>query len=355
MIEGDIDLTEGLDFYREKKTLEDKVYLPALRAFNKMPWKKKSKKPPKNWLNRTLSDIQRLEDINRDNGLYDTTYSNYSTTNSSNWTLYVDDQPISVGTYNYDDAIWMSNDSGLVSYCINQTTSNTNNWYSYYDIDNNSTSISIATGNHTLYWSNINGTLEIDAKPVKKPLFKYRELGDSLKNLLEKSVLDTCADCKRHYFPTSRYSSICPECRKKEESESSENLRKMKKIFSNNDSKDVIERLIDKYDLAYWYGGNSWNWGKAFEEDYDDGFDTQSDLFIDCYIRGTKLDRIGVDRRDNPGEYNETRKVPWLRKLSLRNYDNYMKNLWDEYDEENMEYLTKMSWIGVKKTEHVYE
>ena len=38
MVQGDIDLTENLDFYREKKTLEDKVFLDKGWERKAIPW-----------------------------------------------------------------------------------------------------------------------------------------------------------------------------------------------------------------------------------------------------------------------------------------------------------------------------
>lgn len=331
MIEGDIDLTENLDFYREKKTLEDKVYLQGSRGYRKprIPWKKR---PPK----LSLKSLAKHEDNQSSYQPTTTSSSNtslYWTTNSWSYTL-----PMVTNTITN-----ISDNMQLFGIASDYYDYNYNSTYSIgVDMWNDSTGITIT------YNGSNNGvdaySLKADVKrevfPSRKSFVKF------LKDIIEQGLVQRCHECKRYFFSyKNQYSGRCPDCRKSDYFEDSSVVEAIKTIRRSCKRRNFIERMCYDRDLAWGVEGHDSN------DDYVIEFDDWHWLFADKMIRSDILHHIGVERRDME---NEKRPIPWLRKLSYRIYNDYMKSLYED-DVDYSKYLTNMGWIGVHKTEHVYE
>lgn len=341
MIEGDIDLTENLDFYREKKTLEDKVYLQGSRGYSKpkIPWKKRQNKLPSKYLNDPQVPLD-----------YKLCYQPTSTSSyvSWHWTpeegTYIIDIPVA------NMAISVNNDEEFGSYQVSNIVANGNNsWTLHYDSTlpmYNMTDWTCCWTNYSTNDSTSNDTTVYTYREEEKEIFPSRKkFAKIIKTLVDKGIVERCRECGRYFFKYKIFqTNACPDCKKKDYFEDSPTMNAIKKIRHSGKRKDFIEAMCYNHDLA---------WGiEGYDADdcvYE--FDAWHWMFGDKMIRSDILHHIGHDKREFSGE---NRNIPWLKDMSHRSYYDYMKSLYEE-EEDYMKYLTNMGWIGVHKTEHVYE
>ena len=271
MIKGDIDLTENLDFYRDKQ-------LPKLPSI--VPWNKDSDLD----LN---TNCQYISTIN-------TIYNNTSTI-----TIVNNENELSWNSMRRNSTI---NTSFRISYSNNSTITNynTSNWIidSEYDIDDdyigneyNDEIISHVyidssiTNNKSIKVS-VNNIESINKENIFGPIREYKEI---------KSSIVHCRKCDKVLIG-SNHRTLCDKCFR-----------------------------LSKYQEA-------------------------KDEFL-----GHKRNRFNLMTRnyysyipwfDKPKSRPERIKIPWLRKLSSRIYDDYMREL--RYGEEDYSsYLTNMNWLGI--------
>ena len=329
MVEGDIDLTENLDFYREKMTFADK--LAKLRRFkSKLPWAGKEYKPfaEKHWLNQVLGDLL-------DSNKYWYTANGNSVTwhqfsNSSSYELTLD---TGMMTYSLDtnySTIEPSTTSGLsnVYWTYNTWTTN-DNTYAMNTVLNyiSSSTDDIIDEQYDYVGGFRSGYIEYK-EPFKIGLDRPRFF-HALDGVLTVNKCDECG--KKFIYIKNRYlGTRCRDCNKvymkeKRHDDAFLMIIRHKKSFE--------QRQIDKY---------------GFDNTYIDFSEYHRPELRSAYKRKQAIERIGW-----MGHEAKDRPIPWLQKLSYRAYREYMESIEEGEEQDHLEYLTNMNWIGVRKTHHV--
>ena len=290
MIKGDIDLTENLDFYRDKQ-------LPKLPSI--APWNKdcdldlNTNYQHIGTINTIYNNTSTITIVNNENELsWNSTrrnniintsrrisYSNNSTItnyNTSNWTIVSEE---------YDDEI-------ISHVYIDPSITNTSNWtiVSEYDdeiishayIDPNITSIE----NTKSIKVSVNNIESINKENIFGPMREQKEI---------KSSIVHCRKCNKVLIG-SNHRTLCDKCFRLSKYQETKNefLRHKRNRFN----------LMTRNYFSYipWF--------------------------------------------DKPKSRPERIKIPWLRKLNSRIYDDYMREL--RYGEEDYSsYLTNMHWLGI--------
>ena len=263
MIKGDIDLTENLDFYRDKQ-------LPKLPSI--VPWNKDCDLD----LNTNYQHI----------GTINTIYNNTSTI-----TIVNNENELSWNSTRRNNTI---NTSFRISYSNNSTITNynTSNWtiVSEYDdeiishayIDPNITSIE----NTKSIKVSVNNIESINKENIFGPMREQKEI---------KSSIVHCRKCNKVLIG-SNHRTLCDKCFRLSKYQETKNefLRHKRNRFN----------LMTRNYFSYipWF--------------------------------------------DKPKSRPERIKIPWLRKLNSRIYDDYIREL--RYGEEDYSsYLTNMHWLGI--------
>lgn len=319
MVQGDIDLTENLDFYREKKTLEDKVFLDKGWERKAIPWGED-------------------EDI-ADN---DRSWLTYSTTTNSDtyWNYIYDDLSSNITFSNiqlgYDEF------NNAYNYSLSYTVD-----YTDYDIHyglNNHDDIATYT---TLMWYNDNysrsrysinvlsgddGTFKIDGK-TKKSRSHFPDMLKHVKAAISKLI-------------TKRYIEAKDSAVKM--------IQKSKSDFIQSaiDRFNLVVSLDHEYlaRLGIGYHGfvpETLKWVAKHTVQKYDRCDYYSMVFAD-YMIHEPFYATREDYRKNMLD----RPIPWLRKLSTSDYCDYIKYLDGEGEQDYTDYLTRASWINVHETVH---
>ena len=279
MIKGNIDLTENLDFYRDKQ-------LPKLPSI--VPWNKDCDLD----LNTNYQHI----------GTINTIYNNTSTI-----TIVNNENELSWNSMRRNSTI---NTSFRVSYSNNSTISNYNtyNWtiVSEYNIDDDyigieyddeiishvyiDPSITSITNTKSIKVS-VNNIESTDKKNIFGPMREQKEI---------KSSIVHCRNCNKVLIG-SNHRTLCDKCfRLSKYQETKNEFLRHKKIRHKRNRFNLMTK--NYYSYIPWF--------------------------------------------DKPKPRPERIKIPWLRKLNSRIYDDYMRDL--RYGEEDYSsYLTNMHWLGI--------
>lgn len=300
MIEGDIDLTKNLDFYRKKpkKLLPDNVKLsnPVI--------KRKSKNNINNGeiTYRNLTSTY-YNDSDNYNSLNNINISNTGATITvrSNRYSYINDFADYIETYNItsDDDLNSNSTISNVSLRINSSGYTTT-----FNYRSNITTYSItAACNH----SKLNSaplSLE-DIEPEFK-LWKHRKKKEN-KSIIHLAHCSSCGKLMLSINKKDEYSEKCLSCKKNKNAYfyKSKYSTKASWILSRNKPKPK-------------YNGIPW-------VTYEDQKHKKSN-----WIKANQC------------------AIPWLNKLNYRIRKNYLEDLVDE-DRDNSKYLTDMGWIGVRR------
>lgn len=276
MINGDIDLTRNLDFYRKKpkKLLPANVKLsrPALREDKKYYLKYSSNNG--NWSEWTISS--NTVNIN----------STYTTT---------------IDTYEYypESSLYTDNNS------VNSISISSSN----------SIGTTISSSTYTINFKYVNGWSDV-ANTVKKLPEKIFSLWKHVKKnfMKENSVrIVRCSRCNEEYMIVNDADSyryhLCRKC----------NLM------------ETAEEKMDRYMNGTFFRRKPIN-------DYHKKYPWDNNM----ESRINRLAMISIKRE------SISRKIPWLRHLNSRIYNDYMDEL-KGIDKNYDDYLTNMGWIGVRR------
>lgn len=284
-VTGDIDLTKGLDFYRQKQLLT----APKKR----LPW----------------SNIR--NEIAYDDNIVETSYRDvtrwYTTTNMvDNNIINIDMStfyPSTISSTNISSRSYTNSSS--VSFSISYRTSRTSYEYRYDLIDDN------IIDNYT----NMNITIDGDCwcKSISSNNKKKKKfhLGDEKKRMIRKQF-SRCCDCNNIIIKYSRISNIT-RCRKcQNDLDYYTRILNIKKTIKK---KKVYNLILDRFNR---FRTTTIPWDNS-----------EYRVF---YKRHKKYKRS----------------IPWLSNLDSRIYDYYMEEL-REGEKDYSEYLTNMHWIGVER------
>ena len=326
MIQGDIDLTEQLDFYRNKpKKIEKGTYI--------VPWKGRDRKK------------QLVTTINRrsyDSWVYHNAFTfnlNSTTTviNSSYTTHTIDD--IMYYYYDIENSTWNDNISTTVNYNITpQTVTSSSNLIPVVSDDDlvenehvidsgNSTDIIIEdmSDNHDTVintyniWQDYSDpytlTLECVKPELKDPIKTRFCRGNNRK---EKVVGKKCSFCGKRTIGTC-------ECYK---------------TGIYNDQYEVRKRFTTKKVRNR----------KVDDKYYQNALKYRISENIRYLLFGPRVINKHNERFLDPKHTmkNKNRRIPWLDKLLGRVYNDYMKDLYEEQDYSD--YLTNMGWLRIHET-----
>ena len=266
MIKGDIDLTENLDFYRDKQ-------LPKLPSI--VPWNKdcdldlNTNYQHIGTINTIYNNTSTITIVNNENELSwnsmrrnNSTISNY---NTYNWTI--------VSEYNIDDDyIGIEYDDEIISHVY---------------IDPSITSI---TNTKSIKVS-VNNIESINKENIFGHMREQKEI---------KSSIVHCRNCNKVLIG-SNHRTLCDKCfRLSKYQETKNEFLRHKKIRHKRNRFNLMTK--NYYSYIPWF--------------------------------------------DKPKSIPERIKIPWLRKLNSRIYDDYMRDL--RYGEEDYSsYLTNMHWLGI--------
>lgn len=273
-IEGDIDLTQNLDFYRKKP----KMLLPK--------------------------NVDLGEHIKEDNS--DAIFS--SSFNGS--ITYYNNDPNRLYIYNYDDSsLYPQNTISL-----NLDTSDYNTAIRTTSISDNSIIYTISSNSTAI--NSINFSISNDGWTSMKKSIKRKSfnLWDHIDKILPINLVGRCSKChKLVLFATQSskqgYICKCKSCENNKELNFAQYKYK-RFIFNTRDRSEEYEF----YDIIPW------------ENYFEDN------------------DKSSLWTRWNYSK--DKRKIPWLRELDTRVYDDYIEDLKEEQDYSS--YLTNMGWIGIR-------
>lgn len=299
IIEGDIDLTQNLDFYRKKP----QKLLPANISLKGRHDEPDSK-------------------INIDNGsCYINTISNssiqlyYNNTAERVYTIYNRNR----NRYNYIDTY--DDDEPL----FNSITVSDSNDYSMTISSSNTTSTIYTTRtqiNTVWEWIDDNWTT------LKTKSKKF------ISSLEEKFKLWSARP--KHEMIDSLHICYCYECGTSFLSTSSNG--KCKKCLQEEHIKEKMDKVINKNRFGF-------HFNHIQRVDWYDGFD---DIPWDIKPRGIELMRRHLYNLSHNKNREYRYGIPWFQKLNTRIYDDYIEEL--RYGEKDYSsYLTNMGWIGIRR------
>lgn len=324
MIQGDIDLTEQLDFYRNKpKKIE--------KGTSIVPWKGRDQKDLVTTINGRSYDSWVYHNaftfsLNPTTTVINSSYTTYTTDNLMYY-------------YDIDNSTWNGNISTTVHYNITpQTVISSSNLIPVASDDDlaedehvidsgNSTDIIIEdiSENHDTVistyntWYSYNDPYTVTLEYVKpEPVDPIKARFYRGNNRKEKVVGKECCFCGKRTIGTC-------ECYK---TGIYNDQYEMRKRFT---TKKVRNRKVDNihYQNALKY---------RFSEN------------IRFLLFGTRAITKKNERYLDPRHTmkNRYRRIPWLDKLIGRVYEDYMKDLYEEQDYSS--YLTNMGWLRIHET-----
>ena len=256
MVKGDIDLTENLDFYHDKKEKQ----LPVL------PWRKEKEK----------------------------TYLN------------TDDIEVPISSTSFMDYSWSSYYYNVSPYSTNNTISYTNyNFTLYYEILDDDGRISLPGSTWTSAMTNFYNITLPDPyyNEILDDNFTYKYYPNDIK---EKE--DIFGGYKKKKKINNVKLNYCSYCRRHLESCK---CNKYNKLYSLSKSEILSVKS-------------------------DDNINRELNTIKEIYR----------SRRFKRKEKEHKRKIPWLRHLNHRIYEDYIDDLHEEKDYSK--YLTDMSWLGIR-------
>lgn len=285
MINGDVDLTENLDFYRDKKQRE-------VPGNNLVPWKQH--KPATYKYNS-----------------YHCTYNyNISWTSNDNAVIRINDDYI----VTYDDS---DSDYPIANYIYEPmalsfrsfgTINNSNyvelvyNDHTYIDISPDGNYVTFDNGWHK--WGSAD--IIINTNPKKHSIFGERK---PIRNMF-RSAMKCCYKCGRNHIQ---------DCKCEKENNRTYKILDLFKKSGKRKQKEEHDRyyLDRNFHLA----------------------DTEA-----LWYRDQREDNY-ENLRSFRKRWESERKIPWLRDLPSRIYEDYIQDLHEEQDYSK--YLTDMGWIHV--------
>ena len=305
-ISGDIDLTENLDFYRDKKTLAEKT---DPRRYGLLPWKKfkpvkhdEINKEPSSyaWSNWTDNSSFRITYNSNDGMVLSSTVSNYSDDTDNTVAFYTPENSVNYG-------VMSTSSTSLQPYLT------WNNWTN----NNITTTLSVNGGYYTIETdaSFIDDTYEV------KNTFK---IGEYRPRFGEKLVSCKLPEKKKPLHKRVMLDEYGWEVK--------DNIMRRT---------GFIEAICNVFSLPSpslyreLYGralSRKMRWDEKDEEAY-----------VDNWLFTGKLNRIPLARRT---EVFHSHGIPWFDNLNGRVIDDYLDELHGE-EKDYSSYLTNMNWLGV--------
>ena len=321
VIEGDIDLTQNLDFYRKKpqKLLPVNVKLLGRQDV------------PESKINTSLDDKFYITTVSESS--ITVSYSN-ADSRYNTWTIDrnnerfnyidIDDGTLSVTMYD-DPADSTISSIASVRYSVNDlyitttSSSNVTNTISVrYNLDDYIDDFSWTAAKKKIYKKKF-GTLK-DIKNVFS-LWMGREPVEEKSSL----ILHECYSCSKLFLARPDFYGKCRECEREEE------LDKKRSIWCNINN--VYKRSFN-----------------FFHVDRSDNYDYFDD--IPWYNVGDRnRPRNSVEARYMMYKKNSSQRrygIPWLQDLQSRIYDDYIEELLHG-EKDYSSYLTNMGWIGISR------
>ena len=310
MIQGDIDLTEKLDFYHDKP--KEKL-LPA-----RVPWKK-SGKDDSTWKWLSTVEPSSISVINTDADL------NWVQNEVDNtiWYISNDNQSLHLSTTSTTSFnTWDSFDSSINYPTITTTTTTSNN--GTYLVDNND-NISI-----TFSYNNNSST---SSRPLTfKTAIYNKEKKLNLpykvkpKENNDETAIRRCSLCDELFISRSSYPRMTCYCKKCAEKDALRENHKntFYKIKRNRNSmRGTLHLPI-----------NLWNARVNDILPWDNDYLT------------LRLEKLRSTEENNYSSYHRLRMIPWLHDLQRRIFDDYEEELRNG-EKDYSEYLTNMGWLGI--------
>jgi hypothetical protein len=291
MIQGDIDLTEKLDFYHDKPT---EKLLPAT-----LPWQKDKNGLVSSDDSFTFRWIMSNVDSN--------TITLINTDAELNWSQNEFDI-VWYNDYRFDTNTWQISNNGqnstlYISTSTPSITTSTTNLNSIYEYDSWG-SLNISCTNSTSTSSQISFT----TKSTKKKLDLPYKVRPSIEE--KKAIFYSCSRCRKKFISTNPRINYCKECARKEDIDNNAREAKfhLKRTRKNRGS---IHMPI-----------NLWNAGSYYLP-WDNNFCEWDDK------RPKGL-----------------RGIPWLTELQSRIFNDYKEEL-ENGEKDYSSYLTNMGWLGI--------
>ena len=323
MIQGDIDLTEQLDFYRNKpKKIE--------KGTSIVPWKGRDQKDL----------VTTRNGRSYDSWVYHNAFTfNLSPTTTvinSSYTTYTTDNLMYY--YDIENSTWNGNISTTVHFNITpQTVISSSNLIPVVSDDDlaedehvidsvNSTGIIIedtSDNNDTVIstyntWYNYNDPYTVTLEYVKpEPVDPIKARFCRGNNRKEKVVGEKCSFCGKRTIGTC-------ECYKT--GIYNDQYEMLKKFTTKKVRKRRVDNEFHQDELKYRFTGNL--------------------RFLPFGPRIINKSERYLDPRNTMK--NRHRRIPWLDKLIGRVYDDYMKDLYEEQDYSS--FLTNMGWLRIHET-----
>lgn len=310
IIEGDIDLTQNLDFYRKKP----KKLLPA-----NISLKGRQDEPEL----RINTDNINANIITSSSGAQIQLYY----TNSQNYTYWTFDNNSTdnnevnyLDIYDYDDnSLYTTSmreldyDSTRSNTRVNITRSDSGDRISTYTFRSSYSSDYITSGN----WTTVKNKINQKSKSTIKSIENKFKLWTGRPKLEEKETVYICYcyNCGKSFLSTFE-SGICKDCLKEDQEKKS-----MLKVIRFQGSRFEFNHV-------------------DYTQDYD-------------YFEGVPW--MERSRSKNLISYEEESRyrygIPWFQKLNYRIYTDYIDEL--KYgDKDYSSYLTNMGWIGIHRQEN---
>ena len=333
IIEGDIDLTQNLDFYRKKP----QKLLPANVKFRSRKDIEKDIKTEYNKLSDSIDSLTTSWNL----------YYNYNEPSATNITINnsyivsreIESRRYTITEYNEapngsDEPLFTSSNNNIISEDISDNITTVNISYNNSSTTyNNSITrywrVNIAVDNMNDYvdsWTRNNMAQSLKTK-YKTGLLnsakKFFDLWYGRPKFQEKDSLELCRcyNCNAMFLsPQSKdsYSDLCRSCfKEKQETDKFFKFAEMKKRYGSrvNFRFNHINHS-DDYDC---YDGVPW---ETKRKEFDRFFEVQG-----------KQRRFGI---------------PWFQDLQFRIYDDYIEEL-REGEKDYSSYLTNMGWIGISR------
>ena len=293
MLQGNIDLTENLDFYRDKK---------------KKPYKNSSDWKPDDNVERLFKNNENLMQLyenylNTSISYYDMSYNGFNSSSVYDLDYDMGSDIETTSDYNNYSMLSTSNHYVALSSSFIESVSNSNNW-TYNSINNIST----------------------------RSLCRYYKFADY--NLMDEIIN---ADSKLDCF--------------------GQNIKRPKRYKSTKDlgRKRRYTSISAKFDHKSTKIENTKVLFNKKERKQDDEFITKKSIFSieneNTHIRPRLVELYGGRRRHHRpsiSDYDEEKirlPIPWLQHLPDHIYDDYINDLYTESDYSK--YLTDMNWLRI--------
>lgn len=314
IVEGDIDLTQNLDFYRKKP----KKLLPAnIELLGKND-------KPEPTINPSLDDTFYITNISGNS--ITVRYSS----GISTWSLDRDTDSynhINIDEYNYYDndynsTLYITTNNNTYSYNTTFSTTTT--------ISSRNNSINVSTYELDDEYGELN-SWKCKMKYIKNksntPLKKLFSKWQSKKHFEEKESLSIYkCHCGEKFLAIRGFDGVCKDCLKNQELKDKERSFASRAAFTN------IFKFNKREPINYDYIGDEVPWNNS--EKYF-GIKSRSRGY-GGYIRSI--------RNKSENRYG----IPWFQELYSRIYDDYIDEL-KNGEKDYSSYLTNMGWIGIHR------